>query len=140
MAKKIKEVKMQLESGKANPAPPVGTALGPTGINLMEFCKQFNERTKETPGMTIPVVVSVFDDRTFSFILKTPPVADLIKKALSLGKGSSEPNKAKVGTLSLKQVEEIAQKKMADLNAYDLEGAKKMVSGTARSMGVLVER
>jgi len=140
MAKKIKgEVKIQIEAGKANPAPPVGTALGPMGINIMEFCKAFNEKTAQNAGLIIPAVVTVYEDRTFSFILKTPPASVLIKKMLKLTKGSKEPNKAKVGTLTQVQLEEIAKAKMEDLNAFNLEAAKKTVAGTARSMGVKVE-
>ena len=139
MAKKIiGEVKIQIEGGKANPAPPVGTALGPMGINIMDFCKQFNEKTSGEAGTIIPAVITVYEDKSFTFVTKTPPVAVLIKKALGLEKGSSEPNKEKVANLTPKQVEDIAAKKLPDLNAYDLEAAKKIVAGTARSMGVTV--
>ena len=140
MAKKVAgEVKVQIEAGKATPAPPVGTALGPLGINIMDFCKQFNEKTAGEEGMTIPVVVTVYEDKSFSFVVKTPPASVLIKKALGMEKGSPESNKQKVGILSVLQLEEIAKKKLPDMNAYDLEAAKKIVVGTARSMGVTVE-
>lgn len=141
MAKKIKTiVKIQAEAGKATPAPPIGTALGPQGINIVEFCAQFNEKTKDKMGMIIPAEVTIFEDRTFSFILKTPPAAVLIKKALGIEKGSGNPKKDKVGKLTRAQVEEIANIKMPDLNANDLEAAKKIVAGAARSMGVEVEK
>ena len=139
MAKKvIKEIKIQIEAGKANPAPPVGTALGPMGINIMDFCKQFNEKTAGEAGTVIPAVITVYEDKSFTFVTKTPPVAVLIKKALGLSKGSSEPNKTKVSNLTEAQLEEIANKKLPDLNAFDVEAAKKIVAGTARSMGVTV--
>jgi len=141
MAKKIKTiVKIQAQAGKANPAPPIGTALGPQGINIVEFCTQFNEQTKDKMGMIIPAEVTIYEDRTFSFILKTPPAAVLIKKALGLEKGSASPKKDKVGKLTKAQVEEIATIKMPDLNAKDMEAAKKVVAGAARSMGVEVEK
>lgn len=141
MAKKIKTiVKVQAEAGKANPAPPIGTALGPQGINIQEFCQQFNEQTKDKTGMIIPAEVTIYEDRTFTFILKTPPAAILIKKALGIEKGSGSPKKDKVGKLTKAQVEEIANVKMPDLNANDLEAAKKIVAGAARSMGVEVEK
>ena len=137
-AKKIKaQVKMLIQAGKANPAPPVGSTLGPLGINLMMFCKDFNDKTSSTTG-AIPVVVTVFDDRSFEFILKTPPVAELIKQALKVEKGAATPNKTKIGTLSADQVREIATKKMPDLNCYSVESAMKMVEGTAKNMGVAV--
>lgn len=140
MAKKVAgQVKLQIEAGKANPAPPVGTALGPLGINIMDFCKAFNEKTAQDAGMIIPAEVTVYEDRSFDFVLKTPPAAVLIKKALKKDKGSGEPNKQKIGTLTVAQLEEIAKAKMPDLNANDIEAAKKIVAGTARSMGVLVE-
>lgn len=141
MAKKIKTIiKVQAEAGKANPAPPIGTALGPQGINIVEFCQQFNEQTKDKMGMIIPAEVTIFEDRTFSFILKTPPAAVLIKKALGLEKGSGSPKKDKVGKLTKAQVAEIAEIKMTDLNANDIEAAKKIIAGAARSMGVEVEK
>ncbi len=129
-------VKLQIEAGKANPAPPVGPALGQRGVNIMQFCKDFNDRTKDKAGMIIPVIITVYEDRTFEFITKTPPVSDLIRKALKIQAGSGEPNKKKVGTLTMSQVEEIAKTKQPDINCFDLEAAKRMVMGTARSMGV----
>ena len=131
-------VKLQIEAGKATPAPPVGPALGSTGINIMQFTKEFNEKTANQPGMIIPVVITVYQDKTFSFITKVPPVAVLIKKALKIEKGSGKPNKDKVATITKAQVEEIAKQKMEDLNAASLETAMSMVMGTARSMGVVV--
>ncbi len=131
-------VKLQIEAGKATPAPPVGPALGSTGINIMQFTKEFNEKTANQPGMIIPVVITVYQDKTFSFITKVPPVAVLIKKALKIEKGSGKPNKDKVATITKAQVEEIAKTKMEDLNAATLETAMSMVEGTARSMGVVV--
>jgi large subunit ribosomal protein L11 len=139
VAKKIlQKVKLQIPAGQATPAPPVGTALGPTQINIMEFCKAFNERTQKDMGTIIPVVITIFADRSFNFITKTPPAPVLIKKALKLDKASGEPNRVKVGRISEKDIEEIARIKMEDLNANDMEAAKKMIRGTARSMGVLV--
>ena len=132
-------VKVALNAGAATPAPPVGTALGPHGVNIMEFCKQYNARTEAMRGTVIPVEITIYEDRTFSFITKTPPAAELIKKAAGLQKGSSKPNKDKVGKISSEQVREIATTKMPDLNANDVEGAMKIVEGTARSMGVVVE-
>jgi large subunit ribosomal protein L11 len=134
-------VKIQLDAGAATPAPPVGTALGPQGVNIMEFCKAFNAKTsaKDQEGLIIPVVITIYSDRSFTFITKTPPVPVLIKRAVNLAKGSAEPNKNRVGTITLKQVEEIAKIKLPDLNSYDLEGAMNQVKGTARSMGVDVE-
>jgi large subunit ribosomal protein L11 len=141
MAKKIKIiVKIQAQAGKANPAPPIGTALGPQGINIVEFCAQFNEQTKDKMGMIIPAEVTIYEDRTFTFILKTPPAAVLIKKALGLEKASGSPKKDKVGKLTQSQLEEIANIKMADLNANDIAAAKKIIAGSARSMGVEVEK
>lgn len=144
MAKKGKEVvaviKLQIQAGKANPAPPIGPALGQHGVNIMEFCKAYNERTKDQVGMIIPVEISVCDDRTFTFVTKTPPASALIKKALKVESGSSEPNKNFLGTLSAEQVREIAQAKMPDLNARDINAAIKMVEGTAHSMGVKIEK
>ncbi|MBL0350649.1 MAG: 50S ribosomal protein L11 [Elusimicrobia bacterium] len=136
--KKVKtQIKLQIPAGGANPAPPVGPALGQHGVNIMDFCKQFNERTKTMEaGMTIPAVITVFEDRSFSFITKMPPVSALIKKAAGLAKASAEPNKTKVGKLSRAQLEDIAKQKMPDLNAPNLEAAIQMVKGTARSMGV----
>lgn len=141
MAKKvIGELKLQLPAGKATPAPPVGPALGQRGINIMEFVKAFNAKTADQVGMIIPVVITVYADRSFSFIMKTPPASVLIKKAAGKEKGSSVPNKDKVGKITAKQVEEIAALKMPDLNANDIQAAMKMVEGTARSMGVEVVR
>ena len=138
MAKEISAyIRLQVPSGKANPSPPIGPALGQHGVNIMEFCKAFNAKTQDMDTI-IPVVISVYTDRSFDFIMKTPPVPVLIKKALKLDKGSPTPNTSKVGTLTNAQVEEIAQTKMPDLNCYDLEAAKQTVAGTARSMGVEV--
>jgi large subunit ribosomal protein L11 len=139
MAKKIKgEIKLQIMAGKATPAPPVGPALGQAGINIVDFCKAFNAKTssKEQDGLIIPVVITVYTDRSYSFITKTPPVAVLVKKAVNIAKGSGEPNKNKVGTITPKQVEEIARLKMPDLNCHTLEAAMACVQGTCRSMGV----
>lgn len=137
MAKKvIAKITLQCTAGKATPAPPVGPALGQHGINIMEFCKTYNERTQKDAGQIIPAVITVYEDRSFTFILKTPPASELIKKAISAEKGSGEPNRKKVGKLTIASLREIAQKKMADLNANDLEGAEKIIAGTARSMGV----
>jgi len=133
-------VKLQIEAGKATPAPPVGPALGSTGINIMQFTKEFNEKTANQPGMIIPVVITVYQDKSFTFITKVPPVAVLIKKALKIEKGSGKPNKDKVATITKAQVEEIAKQKMPDLNAASLEAAMSMVAGTARSIGVIVEK
>ena len=140
MAKKIKAiVKLQIPAGKANPAPPVGTALGPHQINIMAFCKEYNARTQGMMGSIIPAEITIYADQTFSFITKAPPVSDLLKKAAGLEKGSGEPNRNKVGTVSRAQVREIAQTKMQDLNAVDIDGAMKQVEGSARSMGIVVE-
>ena len=140
MAKKIiGMIKLQVAAGKATPAPPVGSALGPHGLNIMDFCKAFNAKTAKQDGLIIPVVVTVYADRTYSFITKTPPAAILLKKAANIAKGSGEPNKTKVGKVTMKDVRDIAQLKMADLNASDIESAEKIVMGTARSMGVEVE-
>jgi len=139
MAKKVTAViKLQCPAGAANPAPPVGTALGPHGVNIMEFCKQFNARTQGQDGMIIPVLVTVYQDRTFSFITKTPPAPNLILKEAGLEKGSGQPNRTKVGRVTRAQLKKIAELKMADLNAADLDGAMRMIAGTARSMGVEV--
>lgn len=137
MAKKVsKIVKLQVMAGKANPAPPVGPALGQAGVNIMGFCKEFNERTKAQAGLTIPVVITVFEDRSFTFITKTPPAAVLLKKAAGLEKASGEPNKNKVAKLPRAKAQEIAESKMKDLNAGDIEAAIRMIEGTARSMGI----
>ncbi len=140
MAKKIvANIKLQVQAGKATPAPPVGSALGPHGLNIMDFCKAFNAKTAKQEGLIIPVVVTVYNDRTYSFVTKTPPAAVLLKKAANIAKGSAEPNKTKVGKVSMKQVREIAQTKMPDLNASNLDAAVQIILGTARSMGMEVE-
>ena len=140
MAKKITGyVKLQIPAGAANPAPPVGPALGQKGVNIMEFCKQFNARTQDKAGLIIPVVITVFADKSFTFILKTPPAAVLLMKAAKVDKGSPESNRAKVGTVTKAQVREIAELKMPDLNAHTVEAAMEMVAGTARSVGLTVE-
>jgi len=139
MAKKVvANIKLQVQAGKATPAPPVGSALGPHGLNIMDFCKAFNAKTAKQEGLIIPVVVTVYADRTYSFVTKTPPAAVLLKRAANIAKGSAEPNKSKVGTVTLKQVQEIAQTKMPDLNASNPEAAVRIVLGTARSMGLEV--
>lgn len=139
MAKQVTgAVKLHIPAGKANPAPPVGPALGQHGVNIMEFCKAFNAKTQKQEGMIIPVVVTIYSDRTFTFVTKTPPASDLLKKAAGIIKGSSVPNKDKVGQVNRVQVEEIAKHKMPDLNAADLSGAIKIIEGTARSMGIQV--
>lgn len=140
MAKKVVGfIKLQIPAGQANPAPPVGPALGQKGVNIMEFCKQFNAKTKEQQGLIIPVIITVFNDKSFTFITKTPPAATLLLKALKLEKGSGEPNRTKVGKVTKEQVREIAETKMPDLNASSVESAMAMVAGTARSMGITVE-
>jgi large subunit ribosomal protein L11 len=143
MAKKIKtivtEIKLQIPGGQANPAPPVGPALGQHGLNIMDFCKSFNERTKDQQGTILPVVISVYNDRSYTFIIKTPPASVLIKKALKIEKGSPEPNKQKVGTITRAQLEEIAAIKMPDINANDIKAGANIIAGTARSMGIDVE-
>jgi large subunit ribosomal protein L11 len=141
MAKAIKAiVKLQCPAGKANPAPPVGPALGQHGVNIMEFCQQFNEKTREKGDTIIPVEITIYEDRTFTFLMKEPPAAILIIKALKMAKGSDNSKKNKVGKLTIAQLEEIAKQKMTDLNANDLEAAKKIIAGTARSMGVEIEK
>jgi len=140
MAKKvIGFIKLHVPGGQANPAPPVGPALGQHGVNIMEFCKQFNAKTSDKQGLTIPVEITVYADRSFTFITKTPPAAVLIKKAINLPKGSGEPNRTKVGTITRAQLAEIAESKMEDLNANNIDAAVEMIAGTARSMGVVVE-
>ena len=140
MAKKVMTlIKLQVPGGAANPAPPVGPALGQHGVNIMEFCKAFNAQTQQDQGTTIPVEITVFEDRSFTFITKTPPAAVLIKQAINLDKGSGEPNRNKVGKISSAQIREIAEKKMPDLNANDIDAASKIIEGTARSMGVEVQ-
>ena len=139
MAKKITAlIKLQVPAGKATPSPPIGPALGQHGLNIMEFCKSFNAQTAKQDGMIIPVVITVFSDRTFTFIMKTPPAAVLIKKELGLESGSKEPNKNFVGTLTRKQLESIAKLKLTDMNCYDVEAAMRTIAGTARSMGVKI--
>jgi large subunit ribosomal protein L11 len=139
MKKIVGYIKLQIPAGQANPAPPVGPALGQKGVNIMEFCKQFNARTQKQSGLIIPVVITVFSDKSFTFITKTPPAAVLLAKAAKVEKGSAEPNRTKVGKVSKKSVREIAELKMPDLNANDVDAAMRMVAGTARSMGLTVE-
>jgi large subunit ribosomal protein L11 len=139
MAKKIKAiVKLQITGGQANPAPPVGTALGPHGVNLAEFCKKFNDATKDRMGEVTPAEITIYEDRTYEFILKTPPAAELLKKAAKIEKGSAKPLQEKVGKVTRAQIREIAEKKMPDLNAKDIEGAMRIVEGTARNMGLTI--
>jgi len=139
MAKKIiGSVKLQVKGGQANPSPPIGPALGQHGVNIAEFCKGFNARTQDQVGTVIPVIITIYADRSFSFITKTPPASVLLKQAAKIAKGSAEPNRDKVGTVTRKQVEEIAKIKMEDLNAIDIEGAARIIEGTARSMGITV--
>lgn len=141
MAKKVKAVvKIQIVAGKATPAPPVGTALGPQGINIGEFCKQFNDATKEMTGDLVPAVLTIYEDRSFDFVLKTPPVASLLKKAAGIEKGSREVPRKKAGTVTMAQVDEIAEKKAEDLNANSVEAARKVVEGTAKSMGIEIKK
>jgi large subunit ribosomal protein L11 len=137
--REVAQIKLQIPAGMANPSPPVGPALGQHGVNIMDFCKQFNERTKGQSGLIIPAVITVYQDRSFSFITKTPPAAVLLLKALGKEKGSGEPNRNKIGKVTQAQLREIAELKMADLNANDVEAAMRMVAGTARSMGIEVE-
>lgn len=140
MAKPIKTIiKIQIPAGAANPAPPIGTALGPQGVNIQEFCKQFNDTTKEMTGDIVPAQITIYDDRSFSFVLKTPPASALIKKAAGLEKGSKDPLKSKVGKITKEDARKIAERKMPDLNAGSLEAAIKIIEGTARSMGITVE-
>jgi len=137
--KVVGKVKLQIQAGKANPAPPIGPALGQHGVNIMQFCKEYNAKTQDKVGTIIPVEISIFEDRSFDFVLKTPPAADLIKKAAGVEKGSATPNKTKVGSISKAKVSEIAKVKMPDLNATTLEAAEKMVVGTARNMGITIQ-
>lgn len=140
MAKKVDRIiKLQIPAGQANPSPPVGPALGQAGVNIMEFCKAFNARTQDKMGFKIPVLITVYADRSFNFITKTPPASELVKKAAGLEKGSAVPNRDKVGTITEDQVEEIAKTKMVDLNANDIDAAKMIIKGTCRSMGILVK-
>ena len=139
MAKKVKAVvKLQISAGKANPAPPVGPALGQHGVNIMAFCKEYNARTAAQTGTIVPVEITIYTDQSFTFVTKTPPAADLIRQAAGVQKGSAKPNRDKVGTISRKQVREIAELKLKDLNAYDVDSAAKMVEGSARSMGITI--
>lgn len=141
MAKKVaKKVKLQVRGGQANPAPPVGTALGPTGVNIMDFCSQFNDKTKDKMGIVIPVVISIYEDRTFDFIMKQPPAAVLIKNELGIAKGSDNSKKNKVAKMTEDQLRRVAEAKMEDLNANDIAQAEKVIAGTARSMGIEVEK
>ncbi len=140
MAKKIKAlIKLHCPGGQANPAPPVGPALGQHGVPIMDFCKQFNDKTKDNQGLILPVVITVYEDRTFSFIIKSPPASVLLKKAAGIAKASGKPNTEKIGKVTLDQVKEIAKQKMADLNAVDMDGAVEIIKGSARSMGIVVE-
>ena len=139
MAKRVKAVvKLQIPAGKANPAPPIGTALGPQGVNIMQFCKEYNARTADQVGTIIPAEITIYEDRSFTFVTKTPPVPDLLKKAAGIEKGAATPNKTQVGSINRQQLREIAELKMKDLNVNDIEGAERMVEGTARSMGITV--
>ena len=139
MAKRVKAVvRLQIPAGKANPAPPIGTALGPQGVNIMAFCKEYNARTQDQVGSIIPAEITIYEDRSFTFITKTPPVTDLLKKAAGVEKGSANPNKIKVGTIDRAKLREIAELKMKDLNVIDIEGAERMVEGTAQSMGITI--
>ena len=139
MAKRVKAVvRLQIPAGKANPAPPIGTALGPQGVNIMAFCKEYNARTQDQVGMVIPAEITIYEDRSFTFITKTPPVPDLLKKAAGVDKGSATPNKNKVGSITRAKLREIAEIKLKDLNVIDIEGAERMVEGTARSMGITI--
>lgn len=140
MAKRIKTVvKLQIAAGKATPAPPIGTALGPHGINLMMFCKEYNARTAEQTGMVIPAEITIFEDRSFTFVTKTPPVPDLLKSAIGAAKGSATPNKTKIGSINRAKLREIAEVKLKDLNVNSIEAAEKTIEGTARSMGITIE-
>ena len=132
-------VKLQIKGGQANPAPPIGPALGSKGVNIMEFCKQFNARTQDKQGELLPVVITIYKDKSFEFVIKTPPAAELLKKAAKIEKGSPEPNRKKVGKVTWQQIREIAQKKMPDLNCYTLEAAMNMIAGTAKNMGLIIE-
>lgn len=140
MAKRVKAVvKLQIPAGKANPAPPIGTALGPQGVNIMAFCKEYNERTANQVGLVIPAEITIYEDRSFTFVTKTPPVPDLLKKAVGIDKGSATSNKTKVGQIDRAKLREIAELKMKDLNAINIEGAESMILGTARSMGITLK-
>ncbi len=132
-------VKLQIRGGQANPAPPIGPALGSKGVNIMEFCKQFNARTQDKQGELLPVVITIYKDKSFEFVIKTPPAAELLKKAAKIEKGSPEPNRKKVGKVTWQQIREIAEKKMPDLNCYTVEAGMRMIAGTAKSMGLVIE-
>lgn len=139
MKKAVGKIKLQIQAGKANPAPPIGPALGQHGVNIMQFCKEYNAKTQDQAGTIVPVEITVYEDRSFDFVLKTPPAAELLKKAASIEKGSATPNKAKVGSISKAKITEIAKIKMPDLNATTLAAAEKMIAGTARNMGITVQ-
>ena len=139
MKKVVGKIKLQSQAGKANPAPPIGPALGQHGVNIMQFCKEYNAKTQDKAGSVIPVEITVFEDRSFDFVLKTPPAAEMLKKAANVEKGSATPNKTKVATISRAKVTEIAKEKMPDLNATTLEAAERMIMGTARNMGIIVQ-
>lgn len=139
MKKVVGKIKLQIQAGKANPAPPIGPALGQHGVNIMQFCKEYNAKTQDKAGSVIPVEITVFEDRSFDFILKTPPAAEMLKKAANVEKGSATPNKTKVATISRAKVTEIAKEKMPDLNATTLEAAERMIMGTARNMGIIIQ-
>ncbi|MCS6895639.1 MAG: 50S ribosomal protein L11 [Bacteroidia bacterium] len=132
-------VKLQIKGGQANPAPPIGPALGSKGVNIMEFCKQFNARTQDKAGEVLPVLITIYKDKSFEFVIKTPPAAELLKKAAKVERGSAEPNRKKVGTVTWAQIREIAEKKMPDLNCYTIDAAMNMIAGTARSMGLIIQ-
>ncbi|MCS6790008.1 MAG: 50S ribosomal protein L11 [Bacteroidia bacterium] len=132
-------VKLQIKGGQANPAPPIGPALGSKGVNIMEFCKQFNARTQDRMGEVVPVIITIYKDKSFEFVLKTPPAAELLKKAAKIEKGSAEPNRKKAGTVTWAQIRDIAEKKMPDLNCYTIDAAMQMIAGTARSMGLIIQ-
>lgn len=139
MKKVVGKIKLQIQAGKANPAPPIGPALGQHGVNIMQFCKEYNAKTQDKAGSVIPVEITVFEDRSFDFVLKTPPAAEMLKKAANVEKGSATPNKNKVATISRAKVTEIAKEKMPDLNATTIEAAERMIIGTARNMGIIVQ-
>lgn len=139
MKEVVAVVKLQIKGGQANPAPPIGPALGSKGVNIMEFCKQFNARTQDKPGEVLPVVITIYKDKSFDFVIKTPPAAELLKKAAKIQSGSAEPNRKKVGSVTWAQIREIAEKKMPDLNCYTVDAAMNMIAGTARSMGLTIQ-
>ncbi|MEM2126531.1 MAG: 50S ribosomal protein L11, partial [Candidatus Methanosuratincola sp.] len=139
MKEVVAVVKLQIKGGQANPAPPIGPALGSKGVNIMEFCKQFNARTQDKPGEVLPVLITIYKDKSFDFVIKTPPAAELLKKAAKIQSGSAEPNRKKVGSVTWAQIREIAEKKMPDLNCYTVDAAMNMIAGTARSMGLTIQ-